>query len=272
MEFRARQPLFERVVYRAWALATPVVAWILWLAGPPENAQARAFAFARRFEGLAGLVLGRRAGGTIPVRVHVMNSLISRFCCFQRGFPVDVELVGAVQVFERHDECGVLIATVHTKLGLAANAALRTKGRGPIFVGFPQADLAASSWGSAEDADCIDARDPTVFLKIRKAIEKGRIVVAFVDFGKSTDGSTFLSPNLFAWAELANVPVMHSLATLGSEGRIRIEIEAERADMIDAGARARSFVDFLGARWPRRFQLCRPKELLQQAGAGQSVH
>jgi len=268
MELRKRQPLYERVLTRAWTLAAPLVARIVWLAGKPEGAQARAFAFARRFEAFAGLFLGKRADGAIPVRVHVMNALISKFCGFQRGFPVDFDLTGDCrQLLPRPGGRGILLVTVHTKLGLAANAALRSGGRGPVFVGYPPGNLRTSSWGTRDELEYIDANDPTVFLKVHAAIEDGRIVVAFPDFGKSNDGRSFISSNLFHWADQASVPIMHSLSTLGDGGQIRIELAAEPQSAAGADARARAFVDFLGARWARRFAVCRPKELERVAAS-----
>lgn len=247
----------------------PVVAWAVWRAGPPEKAQARAFAFARRFEDLAGLAIGRKR--LIPIRAHVMNALISRFCSLQPGFPVAFDLVGDGRAaFEREHGRGVLIATVHTKLGLILNAALRIDRRGPVFVGFPidqVGDLAASSWGSTDAMEFIDARDPTVFLKIDAALKGGRTVVVFLDFGKWWGNRSYVSSNLFGWAERANVPVMYSLATVGrDDSRIRVELAAENPSLNGAAARAGAFADFLAERLSHRFRVCRPKELARQAG------
>jgi hypothetical protein len=267
------QPLFQRVADRSWAALAPLAARIIWLAGPAGRAQSRAFAFASRVEELAGLVLGERPAGSIPIRTHLMNSMICEFCCMQRGFPIDYELAGRCKpALERPGEPGKLVVTVHTKLGLTANAALRTGGRGPVIVMNPRKNMVANSWGSSEELDYIDAKDPSVFLKARRAIAEGRTLVAFVDFGRSSDGCTYISPNFFGWAASSGVPVFHALATLGDRGQVTVEIAKEPAGLGDAASKAKAFVEFVQARWPRRFLLRRRKDLALEAGTVGETH
>ncbi|WP_157217526.1 hypothetical protein [Flavisphingomonas formosensis] len=107
----------------------------------------------------------------------------------------------------------------------------------------------------------IHAADPTVFLKARAALEEGRVLVVFVDYVSPSGGPTLISPNLFAWADAIGIPLLHMLALLDEEGRIRIELAVENGETRGARHRARQFLTFVEARWRRRFAICRPKDV-----------
>lgn len=247
-----------RCYQRAFRMAVPLFARIVWYAGPAATAQARAGAVARWAETIASRLLGGFENSFFSVRAVLMNDMLCEFARLKPGFPLNVEMTG--EVMPPGPGEGALLATIHTRLGLAANAAFRQAGQGPVFVGIPQENLQANSWGSAELAETIDASGPAVFAKLRRALEQGRTVVVFVDFGLSPDGRIRISPNLFHWAEIANVPITYMLSSLGDDGEIRLQLAPEPQGATGGEARSRAFTAFLATRSAQRFDIRRPKD------------
>ena len=256
-----RRPL-RRVGRRIWRLSAPMVARMIWYLGPANRAQERAYAVARKIEAAAILLLGRSANNWPYLRFGVMNDLICQFSCLSPGSPLNFDVVGDTSLARRVESGeAILFATIHSRLGLAANAALRSRGRGPLVVGNPPTNLRANSWGSADLLSTIDAQSATVFLKIRSALRDNRSVVTFVDYGVRNRSDRFVSPNLFEWAERANVALAYMMCSLGEDGQIILELAPEPPGKVGVDAKSQAFTEFVETRTQRRFDICRPKDM-----------
>ena len=251
-----------KALFHIWECGAPLAAWGLWIMGRRERAQRRAFAFARAVEAIAEIVLPRDNAGAVPVRAMIMNELLCNFRRFQPDMALDCK-VRDWDILQRHLAAGrgALIATVHTRMALAAHGALRVGNQSPLFIGFGNGNV-RWSWGSSDIFTAISPDDPALFRKVSAALGQGRIVVAFADYAGSLNRQTLISPNLFAWAEMTGHALLHMLATLDDDGAIRITLGAESGNERGAMARARDFAAFVEARWSRRFVICRPKHAM----------
>ena len=246
-------------------ISVPVLARLVWLAGPRQHAQRRAYAAARWIARIDARVRGPRHPGRIAIEAIVMNDLICQFCMFDHTFPLTTQIIGGPL---RDAVCdrprGALIATVHTKLALAAHGAICVDGKRPLFVGFGDGDLRRWSWGAADLVERIAPDAPGLFGRIGEALAAGRIVIAFVDYAHSGKERTVISPNLFAWAQSRGIPIRPMLSTLTRNGTIRIELGTALPGAQHGPTRhADAFVDFVTQRWPRSYTVCRARTARQ---------
>jgi hypothetical protein len=233
----ARQWLLDQVV--------DLVAVPLRHAGPRSTAQARFHGFARLMAKGLRPIMAPRPRHYPSFEATIVNRLVTRFSRSEPGFPLLFELQGAdhLAAAERQGK-GVIIATVHTQLALSSHAALRTAGRSPLVVCHcKDRDISGWNWGHADPLDAIEARDPLLFRKLARHLADGRRILSFVDHNPASQpgDSMRISPNLFAWADRASIPIVFMLAQLDARGRIVIALHHE-----PAGSAAQSIDGFIG--------------------------
>jgi hypothetical protein len=242
--------LADRAFYlKLWLLerAVDLAAGPLRFAGSRNAAQRRFYHFARLTAALLRPLTKPRPARVPPIEADIVNRLITRLNRREPGFPLMFKLAGG-QVLEAAERLGkgVLIATVHSRLALATHAALRSDSGSPIIVGFCTGrDMRGWNWGHSAPINAIEARDPLLFRKLARQLANGRRIVCFVDHGQSTDQSApmRISPNLFAWAQGAGIPVVFMLTRLTGEGQIEITLHSEPAS--DASGAIDAFLRFI---------------------------
>jgi hypothetical protein len=215
--------------------------------GPRSTAQARFYHFARCIAAALRPLVRSRAACVPPIEAGIVNQLITSFNRREPGFPLLVNLTGGehLEAAERLGK-GVLVATVHTNLGLSSHAALLSGDIPPLVVcNWMDRDISGWNWGHAAPLDAVEARDPMLFRKLTRHLADRRRVVCFVDHPLPTDPPVrmHISPNLFAWAQGAGIPIVVMLTRLDSDGRIEVALHREPSS--DASASIDAFIRFV---------------------------
>jgi hypothetical protein len=137
---------------------------------------------------------------------------------------------------------------------------LRSADGPPLFI-INHADKPTSgwNWGDAEPLRKMEALDPGLFRKLSRRLAEKERVVCFVDYtpGSEPRERMMISPNLFAWARTAQVPVVFMIAQLGADGCIRVTLEYAPSD--DGADLAAAFVRFVARRGGWQCELLRRK-------------
>ncbi len=231
-------------------------------AGPSATAQTRAWKVARIIGSLWISKKNRKTQGR-HITDLVMNSMLCWFAVIRPGFQVNTELVSnSASILEGLNGAGLLIVTVHTRFGLAMNAALNSQGIYPVFVGaVSNVDTRKNSWGSKSIVESINSQNPGLFFRIDAKLRAGRVVILFVDFHTVTNEQRLLiSPNTFKWNDNAGHQMAYGLALAASNGVIEVEVEHARPN-----AKMTGFARFLEKRMKVPVEICRPKMFEQSS-------
>lgn len=262
--------------WRLWRVALfdramDVVAYPVWLAGPRATAQQRAFRCAKLIGPCLEALLRRRRPGSFPISTILMNRFITRMSRYENGFPLDVEVHNSHLVDAALSEGrGVLIATVHTFMALAAHGALHRDGQPPLFVVRARRNMVGWNWGHPAPFESVDFRHPSLFTKLGAALKDNRTVISFVDYEDElpqNKQSVLISPNLFAWAHARRVPMLYMFVHLDETGKIHLELEEAPAREQTFDATLPAFMDFLNRQSRLRYVVQRAKALRQPQGA-----
>lgn len=249
-------PVSRSVALRLRRAIMCSMAFLILQAGPSATAQTRAWKVARTIGSLWLSKKNRKTQGR-HITDLVMNSMLCWFAVIKPGFQINTELVSnSASIFEGRNGAGLLIVTVHTRFGLAMNAALNSQGIYPVFVGaVSNVDPRKNSWGSQRIVESIDSQTPGLFFRIDAELRAGRVVILFVDFHTVTNEQRLLiSPNAFKWNENAGHQMAYGLALAASNGVIEVDFEPASQTATMTG-----FASFLEKRMKVPVETCRPK-------------
>ena len=140
-------------------------------------------------------------------------------------FALHISVAGENKLIEVQRKFGrVLICTGHFGLSLSSHFALLGMGLAPIFVvnsDKGSRDISGFNWGTGQRVSLIDAEKPDVLFQIGLALDApNSAIVAFVDYDDG-DGLC-VSPNLFSWAYLKEIPIVFMITRPRDNGLINV--------------------------------------------------
>lgn len=144
------------------------------------------------------------------------------------AFKLNYSVMGEEKLVEIQKEYGsALIFTGHFGLSMASHFALLDMGISPIFVvntDNGSRDISGFNWGTKRNVSLIDAQQPDVLFQIGLALHiPNSAIVAFVDY---YEGGLCVSPNLFSWAYLKNMPIIFMVTSPRDNGLINISFHS----------------------------------------------
>lgn len=260
MDFILLDKIFQIARQKIFYLLMDFVSVLIWHLSTPATCQKRAVTFARSMVPILEWSRGPRQPEAPTFEAQITNALITRFSRMHPGLDLDI-IVDNEPLISKGLQTGkgLIIATIHSQLALAAHGVRDLNGRPPLFVGNPHKNMSGWNWGSLEPLHVLDARDGAILLNVRSALKAGRVVIAFVDFREKYRGPLYISPNLFALAHLHQIPVLHMLCTLDPHGSIKIDFGRDSCHLANHKEMAESFSKFIETRLGVRLAIRRRK-------------
>lgn len=249
-----------------------LLARLLWRFDTPSGVQFAAYRFIMRVGPLAALAYAfRRKPLHADWRVSLMNRFLTAFTCIDPNFTLHLELEGSDLL---DDACreggGVVLCTAHFGLTLAAHAGVKRVGLRPVLVISGQNTRRSSAgwnWGTPDRLEMVDADQPDVLRKCARLIDKGAVLITFVDYdaGELHGGRVrAISPNLFRWAQSKRVSTLFLASRLASSGHVVLEFakpsHSPLAGSKEAQACAEEFARFVAERTGDRCVVRRRKD------------
>ncbi len=209
-----------------------------------------------------GASLAARASGRSWTGADYHSEFVQHMLCAATrhgGIDIKVLLSGADilgEIYRRHGHA--ILCTAHFGLTLAIARALADLSIPVSGIGKVQPSMSGWHWGVPERLRII-ASSPYCFVRARRALETGRVLVAYPDDGvyDDTDGRPVMviKPNLFSFAARLKCPVLFFGAKLAEDGAILIDIvrpdHAFPQTAADARGLAEEFFAFVSARSKR---------------------
>ncbi len=163
-------------------------------------------------------------------RIHVLQRALSVMTRHSPGFDLKLRVLGkdlAEQALNAKEP--LIICTAHFGLTLAAARVLADLGHRAAWVTDWSAGSNGWHWGLCDPLKIL-VRGPNVMLQVRRELERGTLVVCYVDYKpmeycSRSRGSLLVSPNAFSLAHRVAAHVLFMASHLEDDGTIVIEFQ-----------------------------------------------